>query len=327
MKRVLTGIQASGDFHIGNYFGAVKPMLEFQADESVDLFPFVADLHAFTSHPEPDTFRQNLHNAVVDWLALGIDSEKSTFYRQSDVRAHTELFWLLLSHTSLGMLERAHSYKDKVAKGLEANAGLFTYPVLMACDILLYDADIVPVGKDQKQHVEMARDIAQRFNHLFGETFVLPEPQINENVQTIPGLDGAKMSKSYGNTIEIFADEKTIKKKIMSIKTDSVEMGTPIDPDTCTVFRFHELFGNPRLETLRNEYKAGKTGYGDSKKELFELMWDYFADARARKVELLANPDQIKQALLTGAQKANAIAEAKLSLVREKLGLPKQHIA
>ena len=240
MKRVLTGIQASGNFHVGNYFGAIKQMVEMQNNPEVEMFVFVADLHAFTSHPDPKVFKQNLQTAVVDWLSLGIDPTKVTFYRQSDIPAHTELFWTLLSRTPMGMLERAHSYKDKKANGIEANAGLFTYPVLMAADILLYDADIVPVGKDQKQHVEMARDLAQKFNHAHNsEIFTIPDVKIEESVQTVPGLDGRKMSKSYGNTIEIFGTKNQLKKKIMSIPTASLNMGDAIDPTTCQVFAFH----------------------------------------------------------------------------------------
>lgn len=326
MKRILTGIQASGDFHIGNYFGAIKPMVELQEKKDNELFVFVADLHAFTSHPEPKTFAQNLHNGVIDWLSLGINPEKTVFYRQSDIRAHTELFWILLNHAPMGLLERAHSFKDKTAKGISPNAGLFTYPVLMACDILLYDAEIVPVGKDQKQHVEMARDIAQKFNHQYGETFVIPEPKIDENVQTIPGLDGQKMSKSYGNTIEIFGTEKNIRKKVMSIQTESLNLGDPMNPDTCTVFEFHKLFNNPRLKALEEEYRAGSIGFGDSKKELFELIWKFFEPARTRREEFEKNPEKIQKILETGAFKASRIAEKKLGKIRKKIGLPERHI-
>ncbi|NJP03744.1 tryptophan--tRNA ligase [Candidatus Gracilibacteria bacterium] len=213
MTRILTGIQSSGNPHWGNYFGMMKPMLKFQEEKKNEMFFFIADLHAFTSVHDPAVFRANQKNIVLDWLALGLDPERSLFYRQSDVPAHSECFWYLMCMTPMGLLERAHSYKDKVAKGLDANVGLFTYPMLMAADILLYDAEVIPVGKDQKQHVEMARDIAQKFNHHFGETFVLPEPGIQKEVETIPGLDGQKMSKSYGNTISIFEDEKSLKKR------------------------------------------------------------------------------------------------------------------
>jgi tryptophanyl-tRNA synthetase len=326
MTRVLTGIQSSGDLHWGNYFGAIKPMLDFQADKKNEMFFFIADLHAFTSQSDSKKFAEYQTNAVLDWLSLGVDPDKSLFYRQSDIRSHTELTWILLCQTPMGLLERAHSFKDKKAKGLEANAGLFTYPVLMASDILLYGANLVPVGKDQKQHVEMSRDIAQKFNHRYGETFTIPEPTIAENVATIPGLDGQKMSKSYGNTIEIFADEKTLKKKIMSIKTESVAMGDPIDPKTCAVFAFHKLFENPDLAKLEKQYKAGEIGFGDSKKQLFELVWEFFAPARAKRAELEKDSKLVEKILKTGAEKANAIAEKKLKTVREKVGLDSKHI-
>jgi len=321
MTRILTGIQPSGELHIGNYFGAIKPMLEYQNDPNNEMFFFIADLHALTSLKNPAKFREYSKNAILDWLALGLDPAKSLFYRQSDVPAHTELFWYLLCLTPLGMLERAHSFKDKKAKGLEANAGLFTYPMLMAADILLYSADKVPVGKDQKQHVEMSRDIAQKFNHTFGETFVLPEPDIQENVQTIPGLDGQKMSKSYGNTIPIFADEKTLRKKIMSIRTESKNLGEPLDPETCNVFAFHKLFENPNLENLREKYLNGEIGYGDSKKQLFELVWNYFAEARARRENFAGNWDEVEKIMQKGAQKAREISQAKLDEVRERVGV------
>ncbi|MCF7917891.1 tryptophan--tRNA ligase [Candidatus Gracilibacteria bacterium] len=324
--RVLTGMQSSGAPHIGNWFGMMKQTIELQNDGKNDCFYFIADLHSFTSQKNSEEFRINQERCVIDWLALGVDPEKSIFYRQSDIRAHTELTWILLCQTSMGLLDRAHSFKDKKAKGLEANAGLFTYPVLMASDILLYSAEIIPVGKDQKQHVEMARDIAQKFNAHYGETFVLPEPKILKNVETIPGLDGQKMSKSYGNTIDIFAEEKELKKKIMSIKTDSIPLGQPMDPKKCLVFAFHKLFGNPHLKDLESKYKNGKIGYGDSKKMLFELVWDYFRSARERRENLLLNKKFVQEILEKGAQKANVIAEAKLSQVREKMGLSGKHL-
>jgi len=321
-KRVLTGMQASGDPHLGNYFGMMAKTIEFQNSGDFDCFYFVADLHAFTTKRDPAVFSKNQARCVIDWLALGVDPEIATFYRQSDLSGlHTELTWYLLCQTPMGLLERAHSFKDKKERGLEANAGLFTYPVLMAADILLYDANIVPVGKDQKQHVEMARDIAQKFNHEFGETFVLPESKIEEAVATIPGLDGQKMSKSYGNTIEIFAEEKDFKKKIMSIQTDSVELGEALDPENCNVFALHKLFQNPNLSALESQYKNGDIGFGDAKKQLFELAWEYFRDARDRRAKLVAEPAYVEEVLQKGAAKAGAIAEAKLKEVRKKLGL------
>ncbi len=326
MPRILTGMQSSGNSHLGNYFGMMKQAKELQNQEGNECFYFVADLHSFTSKQDPVIFAQNQKNGVLDWLALVIDSEKSIFYRQSDIRAHTELLWYLSCLTPFGLMERAHSYKDKVAKGLEANVGLFTYPILMAADIILYDAEVVPVGKDQKQHVEMARDLAQKFNHHFGDTFVLPEARIKEEVQTIPGLDGAKMSKSYGNTIEIFADEKTLKKKIMSIKTDSVELGDPIDPENCNVMAYHRLFGNPNTEILEKAYREGSVGFGESKKQLFEFVWEYFADARVKREKLANDPAEVERILKSGAHRASEIAEAKLSLVRKRFGLSKTHL-
>lgn len=326
MTRILTGMQSSGRSHLGNYFGMMKQAKELQDEANNECFYFVADLHSFTSKQDPDLFRENQLAGVLDWLALVIDPAKSVFYRQSDIRAHTELLWYLSCLTPFGLMERGHAFKDKTAKGLEANVALFTYPILMAADILLYDAQIVPVGKDQAQHVEMARDLAQKFNHHFGETFVLPESQIKEDVQTIPGLDGAKMSKSYGNTIEIFADEKMMKKKIMSLKTESVEMGQPINPDTCNVMAYHRLFENPNLAQLEADYRSGTIGFGVSKKQLFELVWGYFAEARERRAALAANPEEVERILKLGAQKASSIAEAKLQNVRTKFGLSAQHL-
>lgn len=320
MTRILTGITPTGTPHIGNYFGMMKQTIDLQSMDAERFF-FISDQHTFTSKRDPEEFRHNVKTTVLDWLALGVNPDKSVFYRQSDVPAHTELTWYLSCLAPMGLLERAHAYKDKTAKGLEANIGLFTYPILMTADIILYDAEKIPVGKDQIQHVEIARDIAQKFNHHYGETFVLPEALINEDVMTIPGLDGAKMSKSYGNTIEIFADEKVIKKKIMSIKTDSVELGEPLNPETCNVMAFHRLFGNPNLKQLENQYRNGEIGFGESKKQLFALVWEYFAEARARREKLAADQGYVDQVLSSGAGKANEIAGTKLKLVRERMGM------
>ncbi len=326
MKRVLSGIQASGEPHIGNYFGSFVPNLKLQNDPTVESFFMIADLHAFTSKPNPDVFKKNQENLVLDLLAVGFDPDKCVFFRQSDVPAHTELAWYLSCSASMGLLERAVAFKDKKEKGLGANVGLFTYPILQAADILLYSAEIVPVGKDQKQHIEIARDIAQKFNHEFGETFTLPEAQIDETLQVIPGLDGAKMSKSYGNTIPIFADEKVMKKQIMSIKTASANLGDPLDPDTCQVFAYHALFQNPELESLRDKYKTGKIGFGESKKQLLTLIWEYFRAAREKRAYYEQNPDLVSEILKKGAIKANEIAAAKLAETRSKLGLAPKHI-
>lgn len=320
MKRVLTGIQPSGQLHWGNYFGAIQPMLQRQSAGD-DMFFFIADLHAFTTVRDPEVFKKNQRDIVLDYLALGLDPEKSLFWRQSDVPAHTEAAWYLLCLCSMGALERAHSFKDKVARGLDTTAGLFTYPMLMAADILLYDADVVPVGKDQKQHVEMARDIAQKFNHQYGDVFKLPEPEIAAEVQTIPGLDGQKMSKSYGNTISIFEDEKKLKKQINSIETASVEMGTSLDPESCTVFSFHKLFKNPNLVELESQYRSGSIGYGGAKKQLFELVWDTFAEARARRENLADDPMTVEAVMKRGAEGAAEFADAKLATIKKTIGI------
>lgn len=320
MTRILTGIQPSGQLHWGNYFGAIRPMIEAQKGSN-EMFFFIADLHAFTTVRDPKIFRENQKNILLDYLALGLDPKKSLFYRQSDIFAHTELAWYLNCLCPIGLLERAHSFKDKKAKGLEANAGLFTYPMLMAADILLYSADKVPVGKDQKQHVEMARDIAQKFNNQFGDIFILPEPEIAEQVQTIPGLDGQKMSKSYGNTISIFEDEKTLKKQINSIKTASIEMGQPIDPATCPVFAFHKLFETSDLENLAGQYKTGDIGFGGSKKLLFETVWEHFRSARERRIELEKDFTKVEKIMQCGAEKAREIADKKLLAVRKAIGI------
>jgi tryptophanyl-tRNA synthetase len=320
MTRILTGIQPSGQLHWGNYFGAIRPMMQAQVGKN-EMFFFIADLHAFTTVRDPKIFRENQKNILLDYLALGLNPEKSLFYRQSDVSAHTELAWYLNCLCPIGLLERAHSFKDKKAKGLEANAGLFTYPMLMAADILLYSADKIPVGKDQKQHVEMARDIAQKFNNQFGETFKLPEPEIAEQVQTIPGLDGQKMSKSYGNTISIFEEEKKLKKQINSIKTASVEMGKPIDSETCPVFAFHKLFETSDLDALASKYRSGEIGFGESKKLLFETVWEYFRSARERRAELEKNFDQVEEIMQRGAIQAREIADKKLLDVRMAIGI------
>jgi tryptophanyl-tRNA synthetase len=328
MARILTGMQASGDPHIGNYFGMMKPALEFQENPENENFYFIADLHSFTSQKDKKIFAENQKKCVLDWLALGINPEKSFFYRQSDLAGiHAEMAWYLNCFMSMGLLERAHSYKDKKARGLETNVGLFTYPVLMAADILLYDANLIPVGKDQRQHVEMARDVAQKVNNFFDqEFFVIPEAQIKEEVMTIPGLDGQKMSKSYGNTIPIFASEKEIKKQIMKIETQSIKLGDKIDPDKCNVFAFHKLFNNPNLEILREQYQTGQIGFGESKKQLFELIWHYFADAREERAKLEKDSEYVNQVLRKGAEKARKIAGRKLEKIRKNFGLSERGI-
>ncbi len=328
MTRILTGIQPSGTLHIGNYFGMMKPSIELQNDKNNDCFYFIADLHSFTSNKNAKSFSKYQKDSVLDWIALGINPEVSTFYRQSDLAGiHTEMMWYLNCFMGMGALERAHSFKDKKAKGLDTNVGLFTYPVLMAADILLYDSEIIPVGKDQKQHVEMARDIAQKINHHFGQDFfTIPEPKIDEIVQTIPGIDGQKMSKSYGNTIPIFGTEKEIKKSIMSIQTETVNLGDPINPETCNIFAFHKLFENPNLKELEKKYKEGSIGFGESKKQLFELVWEYFSTAREKRAKLEKNSQIINKYLEIGTKKALKISRNKLQKIRKKMGLSKQSI-
>lgn len=321
MKRILTGIQPSGGFHLGNYFGAMKPLIEMQDEGQV--FAILVDLHALTSVRDPEVLRDNTRRAAIDFLACGVDPERSVFFRQSDVPQHTELMWVLSTITPMGLLERCHAYKDKVSRGLAASHGLFAYPVLMAADVLLYDADVVPVGKDQKQHLEVTRDIAVKMNELYGEGVVkLPEPEIAEHVATIPGLDGQKMSKSYGNTLEMFMDEKPLRKRVMSIVTDSTPLEAPKDPEGSTIVQLYKLVA-PAEEVARMEadHRAGGIGYGEFKKRLFEAIMDYFAPMRTRREELLRDPDRVEEALRAGAEQAREIAEHTMERVRKAVGL------
>ena len=318
--RILSGIQPSGALHIGNYFGMMKPCLELQTQG--DAYLFIADYHALTQLPKPQDLRERSRWVAVDFLACGLDPERTVFFRQSDIPEVPELTWVLGCLTPLGLLERCHSYKDKVAKGLEANHGLFSYPVLMAADILIYQSNVVPVGKDQKQHVEVTRDIAIKFNNLYGETFVVPAPRIREEVAVVPGLDGQKMSKSYDNTIELFAPEKTAKKRIMQMVTDSTPMEQPKNPDTCNVFALYKLFACPaEVEDLRGRYRAGNYGYGHAKQALFEKFWEYFRPMRQKREELLKNQDYVDQVLRRGAERARAVATKTLDEVRHAVGL------
>ena len=321
MPRVLTGITPSGTLHIGNYFGAMLPAIELQAGG--DAYYFIADYHSMTALHDPAARRGYTHGIALDWLACGLDPAKAVFWRQSDIPEVCELTWMIGTLTPMGLLERAHSYKDKTAKGIQPNFGLFAYPVLMAADILLYDTNIVPVGRDQQQHLEMTRDIAIKFNHTYGETFVVPEADIRDEVAVIPGLDGQKMSKSYGNTIEIFGDEKAIRKKIMGIVMDS---RTPAEPKP-------DAEKNVALQLLRlvapkdvaadfeNRLRAGGLGYGDLKKALFEHTWNFFATARAKRAELATNPDYVEQVLRAGADRARAVADQVLARARKNCGL------
>ncbi len=321
-KRVLTGVQSSGTLHIGNYFGAMRPCIEAQKDESSDRFYFIANFHALTQLPEPALLRQRIWDVAVDFIACGIDPEKTVFFRQSDVPQVQELAWMLSCLTPMGLLERCHSYKDKLAHGQEANHGLFAYPVLMAADILLYDSTHVPVGKDQKQHLEVTRDIAIRFNNRYGETFVVPEPIISEDVAVIPGIDGQKMSKSYGNAIEIFGEGKAIRSRFMKIVTDSTPMEAPKNPDTCNIFKLFKLMATPEeQEELRARYLAGGMGYGHAKQALYEKYEEYFREARERRKELAANPKKVEDILQDGASRARKVARATLDRVRAAVGL------
>lgn len=320
MARVLSGIQPSGTLHIGNYFAMMKRMIQYQ--EEHELFCFLVNYHAMTSLQDGQKLRENTIEAAIDFLALGLDPDKTYFWVQSDVPEVTELTWVLACHTSLGLLERSHSYKDKVAKGIVPNAGLFTYPVLMAADILMYNATIIPVGKDQKQHVEITRDIAIRFNSTFGEIFTIPEPQIADEIAVIPGIDGQKMSKSYDNTINIFEDEKSLKKKVMRIVTDSTPVESPKNPDTCNLFALYRLFADKeKIENLRDRYTKGGLGYGEVKKELFPLIWEYFKPFREKREMLVKDKGEVARILKKGAEKTRKIAAATMDKVKHAVGL------
>ena len=321
-KRILTGIQPSGTLHIGNYFGAMRPAVTLQ-DSGNECFYFIANYHAMTSMPDPKDLHERTFGVAVDFLAAGIDPQKTVFFRQSDVPEVQELAWFLSCICPMGLLERCHSYKDKLAHGLEANHGLFAYPALMAADILLYQSQLVPVGKDQKQHLEVTRDLAIRFNNHFGDILTVPDAYISTEVAVIPGLDGQKMSKSYNNTIELFGEGKPVRKKFMSIKTDSTPMGEPMNPDTCNVFALYKLMATPEeLEALRKNYLENpEFGYGHAKQLLFEKYTDYFAEAREKRKELLANPQKVEDILQDGASRARKVADATMAKVRAAVGL------
>jgi len=318
--RILSGIQPSGRLHIGNYFGAMRQQLELQQDN--ECFYFIADLHALTSNPSPDALAAHTLDVAMDYLALGLDVQKTVFWRQSDVPEVTELTWLLSCVTPMGLLQRCTSYKDKIAQGLSPNHGLFAYPVLQAADILIYHSNLVPVGADQKQHIEVTRDIAMRFNNAYGEVFTIPEERIIESVAVVPGTDGQKMSKSYGNTIEMFEPETDIKKKVMKIVTDSTPVEAPKDPDKCNVFALLRLVACPEeLADWENKYRKGGTGYGQAKKRLAELIVEYFKPYRQKRTELENDPDRVKQILADGAKRAKAVAAKTLADARRAVGL------
>ncbi|AHF05775.1 tryptophanyl-tRNA synthetase [Desulfitobacterium metallireducens DSM 15288] len=318
--RVLSGIQPSGNLHLGNYFAMIKRMIDYQ--ESSELFCFIANYHALTSVNDPGLLRQKTLDAAMDFLALGLDPKKSYFWVQSDLSEVHELSWLLSNVTSMGLLERSHAYKDKTAKGIVATHGLFAYPVLMAADILLYGSNKVPVGKDQKQHVEIARDIATRFNYTFGETFVIPEADIEIDIATIPGIDGQKMSKSYGNAIEIFSEEKALRQRVMSIKTDSTPVDEPKPIKDNPLFEIYSLFlDETGRETLKERFETPGLRYGDIKKELFGIIWEYFAPYREKRAEYVRNEADVVDILRMGANKTREVAQEYLTKARNNVGL------
>ena len=319
--RILSGIQPSGALHLGNYFGMMKPAIELQTQG--EALYFIADYHSMTSLFDPAARRQHSMDVALDFLACGLDPARTLFFRQSDVPEVTELTWLLSTVTPMGLLERCTSYKDKIAKGIASSHGLFSYPVLMAADILIYDSNVVPVGRDQKQHVEVTRDIAIKFNETYGQTFVLPEPQIREEVAVVPGLDGQKMSKSYGNTIEIFGDEKSVRKQIMSVVMDSRTPHEPKpDAEQNLAIRLMKLVASPAVaRDFEERLRQGGLGYGDLKKALFQCYWDYFAAARARRAELADNLDRVQVILRDGAARARKLARTVLDRARRNAGL------
>ena len=318
--RILSGIQPSGVLHIGNYFGMMRPAIALQSEG--EAFYFIADYHALTSLRDPAALRENSRRVALDFLACGLEAERAVFFRQSDVPQVTELSWILSTVAPMGLLERAHSYKDKLARGMSPTVGLFSYPVLMAADILIYDSDVVPVGKDQKQHIEITRDLAGKINETYGEVFKLPEPRIQPETQVVPGLDGQKMSKSYGNNIDIFGDEKETRKRVMSIVTDSTPVEAPKDPARSTIFQLYSLFASKEeLADMRVRFEKGGTGYGEFKKELFEKLWHYFAPMRQRREEIRRDKSYIDNVLSRGAERANEVADRVMARVRRAVGL------
>ena len=321
MPRILTGIQSTGTPHLGNIMGAIKPALEMAGQPENDSYLFIADMHSLTQIKDGPTLRENTYATAATWLAFGLDIEKTVFYRQSDVPQVTELAWYLSCFFPYQRLTLAHSFKDKADRLEDVNAGLFTYPMLMAADILLYDADFVPVGKDQLQHLEMTRDVAARFHAQMGETFVMPEARVQESTMYIPGTDGQKMSKSRGNLIDIFQPDKALRKQIMGIVTDSTPLEEPKNPDTDTVFALYSILASPeQVAQMRNNYQGGNYGYGHAKQALYECLLQTFGEAREKFNYYMSHLDEIDHALATGADKASRVADAVLSRVRSKLG-------
>ena len=321
MARVLTGIQSSGRQHLGNILGAILPAIEMSNDPKNEAYLFIADLHSLTTVKDAKQRKDNLIATAAAWLACGLNPNKVVFYAQSYLPECTELTWYLNCFTPYPMLANAHSFKDKSNNLSDVNAGLFDYPVLMASDILLYDADIVPVGKDQKQHLEITRDLASSFNHQYGDTFVLPESKISESVMTIPGTDGRKMSKSYGNVVDVFLPKKQLKKQVMGIQTDSTPLEDPKDPNTCNVFALYKLLAtDEQAKQLAEKYRGGNFGYGHAKTALLELILEEYGSAREKFDHYIENPEEVFSALKTGAEKARPVAQATLNRVRNKLG-------
>lgn len=319
-KRILSGIQPSGNLHLGNYFGMMKRMIQYQ--ETNELYCFLVNYHAITTITDSVLLRRNTFRAACDFIALGLDPEKAVFWVQSDVPEVTELTWILNNVTSVGLLERAHSYKDKIAKGFTPNHGLFSYPVLMAADILLYGGEVVPVGKDQKQHIEITRDIAIRFNRTFGETFIIPEPLIENDTGLIPGIDGQKMSKSYNNTIDIFCTKDLLAKKVMSIITDKTPIDEPKNTENSSLFQIYSLFlDRTGRKELENRFRTPGLGYGEVKKELIDIIWEYFNPFRIKRKELLNNRSYVVKILKKGAEKARDVGKSFLELARRNVGL------
>lgn len=318
--RILSGIQPSGKLHIGNYFGMMQPALELQ--QQGEAFLFIANYHALTTVSDGDMLRKATHDVALDFLACGLDPQKTVFFRQSDVPEITELTWLLSVVTPMGLLERCHSYKDKLAKGIAASHALFSYPVLMAADILAVQSNVVPVGRDQKQHVEVTRDIAIKFNNQYGGIFTIPEPSIRDNVAVVPGIDGQKMSKSYNNHIELFGSEKETRSRIMRIVTDSTPLEEPKDPATCSIMALYRLVAPPAaVADMENSYRGGGYGYGSAKKALFEMVWEYFKPFREKRAELADDPATVEKILQRGAMRARAEATATLEKAKRAMGL------
>ena len=318
--KVLSGIQPTGRFHWGNYFGAIRQYIALQGNEQS--YYFIADLHALTTVRDPAELASNVRESALDLLALGLQPEQATLFRQSDVPEVTELTWLLMTITQMHLLEKCHAYKDKKAKGIAADAGLFTYPVLMAADILIYDSDLVPVGADQVQHIEVTRDLAQRFNAIYGETLHLPNAHVLDGSAKVPGVDGEKMSKSYNNTIPLFDDPRKLRKRIMGIKTDSKTLEDPKDPDNCAVFDLFRLFADEaQQQELASRYRAGGMGYGDAKQALFDAAMHYFGPSFERRARLQESPDDVEDILRQGARRARTKAQEVVERVRSACGL------